>query len=104
MKGVGEEGKGIEAGKRARRWFVSGRVQGVGFRWFAQNRAEELGLIGWARNLADGRVEVVAKGPPTALRDMEHALATGPRWARVDNVEKADIPHEEVHVKSFKTM
>ena len=42
----------------ARRWYVTGRVQGVGFRYFAQRRALEIGLQGWARNLDDGRVEV----------------------------------------------
>jgi acylphosphatase len=42
----------------ARRWFVRGRVQGVGYRWFAQRAAAELGLTGYTRNLDDGRVEV----------------------------------------------
>jgi acylphosphatase len=38
----------------ARRWLVSGRVQGVGFRYFVQGKAVELGLDGWTRNLDDG--------------------------------------------------
>lgn len=42
--------------------FVSGRVQGVGFRWWTRSRALELGLSGYAKNLQDGRVEVVAEG------------------------------------------
>ncbi|HXE12037.1 MAG TPA: acylphosphatase, partial [Bryobacteraceae bacterium] len=52
------------AAKEARRWLISGRVQGVGFRYFVQKHAAELGLEGWARNLADGRVEVYAVGSP----------------------------------------
>jgi acylphosphatase len=46
--------------------WVSGHVQGVGFRWWTRARALELGLVGWARNLDDGRVEVVAEGPRPA--------------------------------------
>jgi len=46
--------------------WVSGRVQGVGFRWWTRSQAEQLGLVGTASNLPDGRVEVVAEGPRTA--------------------------------------
>lgn len=46
--------------------FVTGRVQGVGFRWWTRARALELGLTGSATNLDDGRVEVVAEGPRAA--------------------------------------
>lgn len=50
--------------------WVSGRVQGVGFRWWAWRQAVELGLTGRATNLADGRVEVVAEGPEPACREL----------------------------------
>ena len=50
-----------DAAVRVTAW-VTGRVQGVGFRWWTRARALELGLAGWARNLDDGRVEVVAEG------------------------------------------
>ena len=43
--------------------WVSGRVQGVGFRYWTREVAGELGLRGSATNLMDGRVEVVAEGP-----------------------------------------
>ena len=88
---------------RAHRWLISGRVQGVGFRWFTRQQAERLGLSGWAENLPDGRVEIVARGAPDALDEFEEAIRQGPRFARVDDVEKADIPHEDVPDKSFKT-
>ena len=74
----------------ARRWLVSGRVQGVGFRYFAQRKAEELGLSGWARNLDDGRVEVYAAGSVERLSDLAAALHIGPRMAEVRGVEQME--------------
>lgn len=74
----------------AKRWFVSGNVQGVGFRFFVQNKARELGLSGWTRNLGDGRVEVYATGPITKLSDFTSALHLGPRMADVRRVEERD--------------
>jgi acylphosphatase len=52
--------------------FVTGMVQGVGFRWWTRYRAMELGLVGSARNLFDGRVEVVVEG---SREDCEKLLA-----------------------------
>jgi acylphosphatase len=85
----------------AARWIVSGRVQGVGFRWFAVRLAEEIGVSGWVTNLPDGRVEVVARGTVEALSRVEEGLRTGPRGARVESVEKSDIPRDAVDAKSF---
>jgi acylphosphatase len=70
-----------------RRYTVTGRVQGVGFRAFAARAARALGLTGGAANLPDGRVEVVAKGPIHALERLEAALSQGSHLARVDHVE-----------------
>ncbi len=70
------------------RFLVSGRVQGVGYRYFAQKEAQALGLSGYARNLGDGRVEVVAEGPETALCGLEGRLKQGPSFAHVEAVEK----------------
>jgi acylphosphatase len=74
----------------ARRWFVRGRVQGVGYRWFAQNAAASLGLSGYARNLDDGRVEVYAVGPAAKLEKLAAMLYKGPRWADVRGVEEQE--------------
>lgn len=54
--------------------WVSGRVQGVGFRWWTRARALELGLVGWALNLDDGRVEVVAEGSRQRCEELLAAL------------------------------
>jgi acylphosphatase len=61
-----------------------------------------LGLSGWARNLPGGEVEVVAAGPPEALAAMEASLRTGPRMARVESVEKSEIPHHMIDSISFE--
>jgi acylphosphatase len=58
--------------------FVAGTVQGVGFRWWVRARALELGVVGWALNRSDGRVEVVAEGPPDAVEALMERL--DPRW------------------------
>ena len=71
----------------ARRYLVSGRVQGVGFRFFAQDVAQREGLTGLVRNLPDGRVEAIAEGDDESLRRFEAALWRGPSHARVEHVE-----------------
>ena len=51
-----------------RRYVVTGRVQGVGFRWFVEREAAQLGVTGWVRNREDGSVEVMATGTRGAAR------------------------------------
>lgn len=69
-----------------RRFWVRGRVQGVGFRRFVENEARVLGLTGWVRNAPDGRVEILACGPEMALGRLAERLRTGPKVARVHEV------------------
>jgi acylphosphatase len=77
----------------ARRYLVSGRVQGVGFRYFAEAVAAREGLHGWVRNLPDGRVEAVAEGEAEAIERFEHAIRHGPPGARVEGVVvDEDVP------------
>lgn len=74
--------------------WVSGRVQGVGFRYFTQQMAESLGLEGYAKNLSDGRVEVLLSGPASRITKAQQALAQGPELAHVTSVEWVDIDTE----------
>jgi acylphosphatase len=84
-----------------RRFVVSGRVQGVGFRWFVHRHAARMRLSGWAQNLADGRVEVVASGADTALAELEGLLRRGPAHAEVDALEIMDLPPAAVERGGF---
>jgi acylphosphatase len=71
----------------ARRYIISGRVQGVGFRYFTHAAAERENIHGWVRNLPDGRVEASAEGEADALDRFERALRHGPPGARVADLE-----------------
>jgi len=69
--------------------FVSGLVQGVGFRHNLYRKALKLGLSGWVRNLPDGRVEAVAQGERPAVEQLLDWCRHGPALARVDRVDPA---------------
>ena len=80
----------------ARRYLISGRVQGVGFRFFAEAAAAHEGLHGWVRNLPDGRVEVVAEGEAEAIERFERRVRRGPPAARVSHVEVTEsVPTDQ---------
>ena len=84
----------------ARRFLVSGRVQGVGFRHFVITRAAEQKLSGWTRNLADGRVEVLAQGEAEGLEALRSHLGAGPRFAQVISVE-AEVVDVDPEMSGF---
>lgn len=75
--------------------FVSGRVQGVGFRYHTQEKARSLGVLGWVRNLDDGRVEVNASGASDVMLALIAWLKVGPTNARVDTVVIEDTDENE---------
>lgn len=66
--------------------FVSGMVQGVGYRFFTQRAAEELQLSGWVRNLPDGRVQAEVEGPRPRVEELLARLRVGPRLSSVTDV------------------
>ena len=76
--------------KVAKKYVISGRVQGVGFRFFAEDWANQLGICGYAKNLWDGNVEVYAIGDLASLEEFKRHLAEGPRSARVTGLEESD--------------
>ncbi len=78
------------------RFFVSGHVQGVGFRAATRTEALRLGIHGHARNLRDGRVEVIAFADETVLGRFESWLQRGPDAARVSTVIREPFAAEEL--------
>ena len=74
----------------ARRYLISGRVQGVGFRYFTEAAAAREGLQGWVRNLPDGRVEIDVEGEAEAMERFERNVNHGPPGARVSAVHVDD--------------
>lgn len=87
----------------ARRYFISGRVQGVGFRYWITGRAKQRSLVGWVRNRRDGRVEVLAYGEKAELDALERELGQGPSGAAVDRVEAAPVNPEEAGLAAEAT-
>jgi len=71
----------------ARHVVVSGRVQGVGFRYLLEREAATAGVAGWVRNTAEGTVEAVLEGPPSAVEETLGWMRRGPRGAAVVSVD-----------------
>lgn len=75
----------------ARKFLISGEVQGVGYRFFAQRAAARHQIVGYVRNCPDGSVEALAEGPATNVEAFKHDLATGPQWSVVRQVEEISL-------------
>ncbi len=86
----------MSGGSHTKHYFISGRVQGVGFRAFTRRIAEENKLCGWVRNLPDGRVEALVQGPAVALKAFEERLRKGPTNGEVKQVDVKDGDAESV--------
>jgi acylphosphatase len=74
--------------------WVSGRVQGVGFRYYTQRKARALGVAGYAKNLSDGRVEIVVRGSTPNVDALLAWLLDGPTNAVVNNIEVDSQPSD----------
>jgi len=85
----------------ARLYYVSGMVQGVGYRYFAQRAAQRLALAGYVRNLADGRVEVYAIGDGETLSKLRAELEHGPRAAQVSSVMEEEAALDPEYARKF---
>jgi acylphosphatase len=75
----------------ARKYVISGRVQGVGFRFFARDAAAREGVHGYVTNLPDGRVEARVEGDEASVDRVESALRRGPAGARVEHFDVEEL-------------
>ena len=67
--------------------YISGKVQGVGYRYSTVAQAQKLGLTGWVKNLYDGRVEALFEGNKDTIDQMLLWCKQGPSMSYVTNVE-----------------
>jgi acylphosphatase len=72
----------------ARKFSISGDVQGVGYRYFAQRAAARHQVVGYVRNMPDGTVEALVEGSAETVEAFKHDLTTGPRFSYVQQVEE----------------
>jgi acylphosphatase len=80
--------------KRGAHAFVSGQVQGVGYRYYVNKLARRYNLTGWVRNLSDGRVEIMAEGEERELQDFIAEVKKGSRWSTVADVQTEWLNYE----------
>lgn len=72
--------------------YVTGHVQGVGFRWSAANEARNMGLNGFVKNLSDGRVYIEAEGSVKQLDTFVDWCKRGPVTGFVESVNVDTLP------------
>lgn len=72
----------------ARKVYISGLVQGVGFRFFTQRSAARHQVVGYVKNLKDGRVESYFEGDERSVMEFLKDISAGPTYARVTDVEE----------------
>ncbi len=70
-----------------RRIFITGKVQGVGFRaGLLAEASQHRGIHGFVRNLSDARVEAVFAGDEVPVLTLLNWCTHGPRSAEVKEV------------------
>jgi acylphosphatase len=92
---------GVSDQKNAARFYVSGLVQGVGYRYFARRAAQQLGIVGYVKNLNDGRVEVYAIGAEEQLRALREDLRRGPGHSVIENVAEVEAQLLQEYASDF---
>lgn len=86
---------------QAKRFVVSGIVQGVGYRFFVQRVAGRIGVSGYVKNCCDGCVEVYALGTPEQLNALRTELERGPRMASVSGVQEQEAEFLSQYASGF---
>lgn len=83
--------------------FISGNVQGVGYRYFVRTKAHKLGLNGWVRNTEDGGVESVLQGDEKAIEQLIEECKKGSFLAEVKHLgfewEEVSDPYPDFSIQ-----
>lgn len=87
--------------KLAKLFYISGAVQGVGYRYFTERVSQRIGVAGYVKNLRDGRVEVYAVGSASQLSALRRELERGPQSASVSEILDEEAVVEEKYAGQF---
>lgn len=83
--------------------FISGFVQGVGFRQFVKSQAKQVGVTGWVQNTEDGKVEVVLQGDKDSIELLIEKCKKGPDVSDITDVKvNWEEEEPELHMDSFE--
>lgn len=83
--------------------FISGFVQGVGYRRFVRHHGLKLGLTGWVKNLPDNRVEAIFSGPKEKIEKIIEICKKGPFLSEVRDVQAVwDDSEKQIIPKTFE--
>jgi acylphosphatase len=85
------------------RIYISGVVQGVGFRWFVKSNAKKRGLTGWVKNTDGGRVEALVQGSKEMIEKLIKLCEKGSFLSQVKSVQVEWEPEVE-HFESFEKL
>jgi acylphosphatase len=88
----------------AKHLWITGIVQGVGYRASFEAQARALHLSGWVRNRIDGSVEALVSGEAEAVGKILEWARRGPRAAKVDDVSITDVDDALVQRGKFHTI
>lgn len=75
--------------------FVSGTVQGVGFRAVVKRHALLYDIKGYVRNLPDGRVEICAQGHGDQINQFIHTMQSKHGSGTISAIETKYKPMQE---------
>ncbi len=75
--------------------FVTGTIQGVGFRAAVKKYAAVHHIHGYVRNLSDGRVEICAQGQRDQIQAFIHVIQTKPGRGAVSDLSTKTTPLHE---------
>lgn len=78
-----------------KRFYFSGRVQGVGFRHRTRMIADHYGITGFVMNLSDGRVLMEAQGDEATIDMVVGSIEGHDSYIRITGIESEIIPVKE---------